>query len=170
MKIFYLKKDEIIEKVGLEELEKFSDGKTYTLEEKYIEHICWLYLLNYVGTDYLGIVDTSIVYEDKKPVLKSGEYNFSVSHSENIVVIGFSRNNIGVDIERMRERNFERLAKRYGISPEKEDFYKFWTKYEAVIKLGSTPKQVISKVIEDDYMLTCVLDSDKETGFEIVRI
>ena len=159
-----------MEKVGLEELEKFSDGKTYTLEEKYIEHLCWLYLVNYVGPSYLGIVDTTVIYEDKKPVLKSGEYNFSVSHCENIVAVGFSRNNIGVDIEKMRERNFERLAKRYGISPEKEEFYKFWTKYEAVIKLGNSPKQVISKIIEKDYMLTCVLDSDKETDFEIISI
>ncbi len=170
MKIFYLKKDEILEQVGLEELEKFSDGKSYSLEEKYIEHLCWIYLVNRVGLSYLGIVDTSIIYEDKKPVLKSGEYNFSVSHCENIVVVGFSRNNIGVDTERMRERNFERLAKRYDISPTKEEFYKFWTKYEAVIKLGSTPKQVISKIIENDYMLTCVLDSDKETDFEIIKI
>lgn len=170
MKIFYLKKDEILEQVGLEELEKYSDGKSYSLEEKYIEHLCWIYLVNKVGLSYLGIVDTSIIYEDKKPVLKSGEYNFSVSHCENIVVVGFSRNNIGVDTERMRERNFERLAKRYDISPTKEEFYKFWTKYEAVIKLGSTPKQVISKIIENDYMLTCVLDSDKETDFEIIKI
>ena len=170
MKIFYLKKDEILEQVGLEELEKFSDGKSYSLEEKYIEHLCWIYLVNRVGLSYLGIVDTSIIYEDKKPVLKSGEYNFSVSHCENIVVVGFSRNNIGVDTERMRERNFERLAKRYDISPTKEEFYKFWTKYEAVIKLGTTPKLVISKIIEDDYMLTCVLDSDKETDFEIIKI
>ncbi|MBR6301373.1 hypothetical protein IKR55_01415 [bacterium] len=170
MKIFYLKKDEILEQVGLEELEKYSDGKSYSLEERYIEHLCWIYLVNKVGLSYLGIVDTSIIYEDKKPVLKSGEYNFSVSHCENIVVVGFSRNNIGVDTERMRERNFERLAKRYDISPTKEEFYKFWTKYEAVIKLGSTPKQVISKIIENDYMLTCVLDSDKETDFEIIKI
>lgn len=170
MKIFYLKKDEILEQVGLEELEKFSDGKSYSLEERYLEHLCWIYLVNKVGLSYLGIVDTSIIYEDKKPVLKSGEYNFSVSHCENVVVVGFSRNNIGVDTERMRERNFERLAKRYGISPTKEEFYKFWTKYEAVIKLGSTPKQVISKIIENDYMLTCVLDSDKETDFEIIKI
>jgi hypothetical protein len=170
MKIFYLKKDEILEQVGLEELEKYSDGKSYSLEEKYIEHLCWIYLVNRVGLSYLGIVDTSIIYEDKKPVLKSGEYNFSVSHCENIVVVGFSRNNIGVDTERMRERNFERLAKRYDITPTKEEFYKFWTKYEAVIKLGSTPKQVISKIIEGDYMLTCVLDSDKETDFEIIKI
>lgn len=170
MKIFYLKKDEILEQVGLEELEKYSDGKSYSLEERYIEHLCWIYLVNKVGLSYLGIVDTSIIYEDKKPVLKSGEYNFSVSHCENIVVVGFSRNNIGVDTERMRERNFERLAKRYDISPTKKEFYKFWTKYEAVIKLGSTPKQVISKIIENDYMLTCVLDSDKETDFEIIKI
>ena len=39
MKVFYLKKDDILEKVGLEELEKYSDGKSYSLEEKYIEHL-----------------------------------------------------------------------------------------------------------------------------------
>ena len=170
MKIFYLKKDEILQKIGLEELEKYSDGKVYSLEEKYIEHLCWLYLVNYVGPSYLGIVDTSVVYEDKKPVLKSGEYNFSVSHSENIVVVGFSHNNIGVDVERMRDRDFHRLAKRYGIPPEKNEFYKFWTKYEAVIKLGSTPKYIVSEIIEGDYMLTCAMDYKEATDFEIMCI
>ena len=165
-----LKKESRHRKVWRDRWVVLTEAKIYTFEERYIEHLCWIYLVNKVGLSYLGIVDTSIIYEDKKPVLKSGEYNFSVSHCENIVVVGFSRNNIGVDTERMRERNFERLAKRYDISPTKEEFYKFWTKYEAVIKLGSTPKQVISKIIENDYMLTCVLDSDKETDFEIIKI
>ena len=168
MKIFYLKKDEILKNIGLEELERFSDGKEYLSEEKYFEHLCWLYLLNHAGPDYLGIVDTTVVYEDKKPVLKSGEYNFSVSHSENLVVIGFSRNNIGIDVEKMKERDFQRLAKRYGIPPKKNEFYKFWTKYEAVIKLGTTPKYETSEIIEKDYMLTCVLDSE-EVGLEIIK-
>ena len=170
MKVFYLRKDEILKNVGLDELEKYSDGKEYSLEDKYIEHLCWLYLVNYVGVNYLGLMDTSVVYEDKKPVLKSGELYFSVSHSENIVVVGYSKNNIGVDIERMRERDFGRLAKRYGISPEKHDFYKFWTRYEAVIKLGTTPKYEASQIIEQDYMLTCVSDGEDISNFEIMCI
>ena len=170
MKIFYLKKDEILERVGLAELEKYSDGKVYSQEDKYIEHLCWLYLVNYAGMNYLGLNDTTVVYEDKKPVLASGERYFSVSHSENVVVVGFSKRNIGVDTEKMRDRNFNRLAKRYGIPPNKEDFYRFWTKYEAGIKLGVPSVFEFQQIIENDYMLTCVSDSEENSEVEIIKI
>ena len=170
MKIFYLKKNEILNKIGLNELEKFSDGKNFSNIERYIEHLCWLYLVNFAAKNHLNINNPKIIYNGKKPILQSQEYNFSVTHSENIVAVGFSKHKIGIDIEKMKNRNFEKLARRYNISPNKEDFYKFWTTYEAEIKLGDKAKNIFSQIIEKDYMLTCICNSKDKIDFDIIKI
>lgn len=170
MKIFYLKKDKILKKLSLQELESFSDGRSYSNKDKYIEHLLGLYLLKTVLSKFYAINDISIIYDGKKPMLESGEIKFSLSHSGNIVLAVFCRHNVGVDIENMTERDFQKFAKRYNMPPTKDDFYRFWTNYEAEIKLGNPPKWSYSSVLENNYMLSVVSDVEITSDKEFIEI
>lgn len=168
MKIYYVKKDEFMNKVSLEELKTFSDGRVLNNQTKYTEHLIGLYLIKYLAKKYYDLDDYKIIYDGKKPKFKDEKLNFSVSHSENIVAVGFSDYNIGIDVEYMKNRDFTKLSKRYNINPSALDFYTFWTKYEAGIKLGDNPKFVKSQIIENNYMLSYA--SDKNLEAEIIKI
>ena len=161
MEIYYLKKDEFLKSINREELEKFSDGRKYLSEEKYLEHLCGLYLTKYVTKYYYDVKNPEIEYQNGKPFFKSKEICFSISHSNNIVLAAFNNRNIGVDVEFMRPRDYQKIMKRYDCMDEnitKEGFYRFWTLHEAEIKLNSRVKSSYSAILEDEYMLTCVSD------------
>ncbi len=161
MEIYYLKKDEFFKSINREELEKFSDGRKYVSDEKYLEHLCGIYLIKYVAKRFYDVKNTEIEYQNRKPFFKSKEICFSISHSNNIVLAAFNNRNIGVDVEFMRPRDYKKIMKRYDCMDEnitKEGFYRFWTLHEAEIKLNSMVKSSYSAILEDEYMLTCVCD------------
>jgi len=173
MKIYYIKKDKFLKTIDRKELEKFSDGRIYKSESKYLEHLIGLYLAKTVAQKYYGIKDTTIILKNKKPVFKNGEICFSISHSRNLAVVAFSQNNIGADVEYMAQRDFKSLLERYDIhieNPTKYDFYKFWTKYESGIKLGTESKSDYSTIIEDNYALSCSCETPLTSDFELIEI
>lgn len=161
MDIYYLKKDEFLKSISREELEKFSDGRKYASDDKFLEHLCGIFLTKYVAKNIYNIENLEIEYNNGKPFLKSGEIYFSISHSNNIVLVAFNNRNIGIDVEYMSPRDYKKIMKRYGHMDEnitKEGFYRFWTLHEAEIKLGSKVKSSYSSMLEDEYMVTCVSD------------
>ena len=80
-------------------------------------------------------IDDEIVYDGKRPHFNNNGIYFSISHSENLVVVAFDEAPVGVDVEFIKPRNFEKLAERYNIKIETPlDFYKWWTAYEAKYK------------------------------------
>lgn len=161
MEIYYLKKDEFLKSINHEELEKFSEGRKYLSEEKYLEHLCGIFLTKYAAKHYYDVKNPEIEYQNGKPFFKSREICFSISHSNNIVLVAFNNRNIGVDVEYMRPRDYQKIMKRYDCMDEnitKEGFYRFWTLHEAEIKLGSKVKSSYSAMLEDAYMITCVSD------------
>lgn len=94
--------------------------------------------------------------EHGKPFLRNyPDWHFSISHSRNTVCCGIAKENIGIDIEEVREYK-EPLAryscneKEMSLLNQSEDkaneFYKLWTKKEAVFKLIGTG---ITKEIKD---------------------
>lgn len=76
-----------------------------------------------------------------KPFMAGSDLNFNISHSYNTVVCVFSRNDIGVDIEHLKEVNFD-FYKDSFTKIEMDEFYKkgiikfyeYWTKKEAISK------------------------------------
>ena len=87
------------------------------------------------------------------------------------MLIAFDKNPVGADVEEMKERNYKEIFERYnykGQDISKETFYKFWTEYEAGIKLQGTPKTKISTEIEKNFMLTVVGNFDEK--YEIVKM
>lgn len=75
---------------------------------------------------------------------KSLNIHFNISHSQDIVVIAISENNVGIDAEFIKKRDFINVASEYFSDEEclfiknsnnqPDDFYIFWTLKEALIK------------------------------------
>jgi phosphopantetheinyl transferase len=170
MKVFYIEKEKFLNSINKTYLKEFSDGRQYENNEKYIEHLCGIFLTKFMAKKFYNINNTEIEIINKKPHFKQGDLHFSISHSQNIVAVGFSKKNIGLDIEYMRNRDYKKLLHRYNQNienPTKEDFYKFWTQYEATIKLGEPSNSSYSKVFAKNYMLSCV---SVEKNLDILEI
>lgn len=101
--------------------------------DKFIEYCYGQYRLimkNY-GADLPEKVE--IVREKgKKPRLNVDEAHFSLSHSDGVVMAGFSHAPIGVDIERVREIDFKTIS--FIEADGVEDFFKKWTERESYVK------------------------------------
>ena len=111
MEIYYLKKEEFLNSIDINSLKKFSDNREFSSEEKYLEHLCGLFLTKYIAKKVYNIKNTEIELKNKKPYFKNNEIYFSVSHSKNIVLVGFNNANIGVDTEYMYPRNYQKIIR-----------------------------------------------------------
>ncbi len=136
--------------------------KDITNEEKLKEH-CFAYLmLDRILKEFYKTDNRAIEFVNKKPYLKNREKFFSISHSEEFLAIGFSDNECGIDIEKIKDRNFLSIAKRMKFDCNTlEEFYKAWTKYEAEYKLGEKSKS-IKQIILEGYAITALSNNIKE--------
>ena len=174
MEIYYLKKSEFFKSINRESLEYFSDNRKYTSDEKYLEHLSGLFLTKFIAKHFYKISDLKIERRDNKPFFKNGDIFFSISHSKDIVLVAFNNENVGIDVELIRNRpNSKAIMERFGEkidNPTLEDFYKFWTFYEAEYKLATEVKSVFSSKIENDYMLTCVSGDPLVSTFVVKKM
>lgn len=76
-----------------------------------------------------------------KPYTDDYDINFSVSHSDEYIVVAISKSRIGVDIERIKDRDYIKVARRFFDHKEYKnienikDFYILWTLKEAYTKM-----------------------------------
>ncbi|MCX6180714.1 MAG: 4'-phosphopantetheinyl transferase superfamily protein [Bacteroidetes bacterium] len=76
-----------------------------------------------------------------KPYLTQGRY-FNITHSGDYVLVAFSKDEIGVDLEKIKEIDVESFLGFLHIdekthlqsNPDKESFYEVWTRKEAFLK------------------------------------
>ena len=110
----------------------------------------------------------NLVFENGKPMLLDGGKHFSISHSDEMIAIAFSDSNCGVDIEKIRLREFTTISERMGFEANTlGEFYEEWTKYEAVYKLGKeTEYGSVAYFDLDDYALTATSEDPCE-DFEL---
>jgi 4'-phosphopantetheinyl transferase len=90
-------------------------------------------------------VDDEIVYNNYgKPRLRYIPLHFNISHTNNVVVCAFSYEEIGIDIEKITNIDMETFKPHLTKSEwdqiqtsknKLSEFYNFWTKKEAIIKL-----------------------------------
>ena len=108
-------------------------------------------VLKYVSRQFLilelnnlGIKETDIFsdYNGKKRI-KNNQFFFSISYSDISFIIAFSKNEIGIDIERNRTMNITNLLTFYNIFTQKtilesehpvSEFLKLWTISESLCK------------------------------------
>ena len=93
-----------------------------------------------------------------KPYIKDSKLNFNVSHSADaiIAIVGLGYDSLGIDMEVLRNKNREKIIKRFfqkdeiafiNSSEDKNlEFYRIWTKKEAYIKKNALNMTYISKI------------------------
>lgn len=148
-------------------LEEFRH-KDFSNAKKKKEH-CFSYLMaDRILKEVYGIENRDIEFINGKPYLQSREKYFSISHSREYILIGFSDNECGVDIEQIRERDYVSIAERMNFNASNlEEFYSEWTRYEAEYKLGGRGKyKSIMQNSFENYMITAVSEKFQER-FEI---
>jgi phosphopantetheinyl transferase len=117
-----------------------------------------------------------LVEENGRPCLKGNPAFFSMSHTGDVFVIAVDIHPIGIDAEIMKERGFAKLSHWFFKEriPDREDFYRRWTQYEASLKLAGlslfskdvpAPEHICSEIM-DNFMLSAA--SNHEIGFPLL--
>lgn len=112
----------------------------YKIENDYKNSfVAWFFLLKILKEDFN--IDNPIMYENEyhKPYIEG--IFFNISHSNNMVVIGISNNNIGIDIEMINTlKDLSSLKKKLFSNELLDDdsFIKKWTQIEAKFKYDGT--------------------------------
>ncbi len=136
--------------------------KSFKQNKKCLEHSFMYFMLNKILMEKYNIQERKIEFIDNKPYLKNRELYLSLSHSKEYIALAFSKNDCGVDIEFIKDRDYKAISKRMNFeSKTLKEFYKDWTKFEAEYKLGKKSKQI--KTIEyNSYILTAVSENSEE--------
>lgn len=163
MEIFIIETTNNLEKIKPETLERFQK-KEFADENKRKTHCLSYLLVDKFLEEVYGIESREIVFDEGKPILIDGGKHFSISHSEDLIAIAFSDTNCGVDIEKVKLREFSKISKRMGFEAETlGEFYQEWTKYEALYKLGKNVEYgSVANFDLDDYSLTAVSEDPCE--------
>lgn len=170
MEIYYIDIDNFFKNTDISSFETFisafSEGRKFGSAKRQKEFSVGRFLLKYVLKNRFHTQSPEIVVENKKPRLKNfcaDSVKFSLTHSKGIVMAAFSDTDIGIDLEFMRERNFEKLFAYYKLHPQnccKKTFYQLWTEYEARIKLQKKANAVLSAVFQKDYSLSVCTEGE----------
>ena len=117
------------------------------------------FLFKIFETDYGIKADESGLVRSPygKLALLECEHYFNISHSGDMVAVAVGKRRLGVDIEKIRPANHDKLAKKYfGIIPETdEQFYTLWTKAESFVKYkaASVVAELKKIVIDGDNVI-----------------
>ena len=125
-----------------------------------------------------------IVLRDKyyKPYIKNqNEIKFNISHTDGYVVIGFSKRELGIDVEKVNDDfAFEDILENCFTFREIDNiglnapmFYKYWTAKEAYLKyegygLIRSPKEI--EVIHMDDQIIKIEDKIKRTNKDLIAL
>ncbi|MBE5757183.1 MAG: hypothetical protein E7342_05205 [Clostridiales bacterium] len=74
-----------------------------------------------------------------KLYIENNPIYFNISHSQNVVAIAISNENVGVDVEVIKDKKFSNINKNvFGNEIlKKEDFFALWTKAESFVKYNA---------------------------------
>lgn len=164
MDIFFLKKSEILKSVSIFD-------SVYKSEKRNIEYQIGRFLTKYVAKNVFNLLDTDIDVLDKKPMFAHSNLRFSISHSDEYVVVAFSQKEIGLDVEKFKERNLEKFSKYFKKEfKTQEEFYKYWTIYEA--KYKSKLEKGFEKTFKykEYYVSTSTLDDENVSFFDVINL
>ena len=152
-----------VDKVKPETL-KLYQKKDISDEEKLKIHCLSYLLVDKFLEEVYGIKSREVVFEDGKPILIDGGKHFSISHSQDLIAIAFSDSNCGVDIEKIKLREFKKIAERMKFEAETlGEFYEEWTKYEAMFKLWKNIEYgSVANFDLEDYALSAVSEDPCE--------
>ncbi len=157
MKVYYINTDTFLKNIDMESLFFFSKDENFKSEKRKLEFSLDRFLLFYIAKQIYGKTYPEVLIKHNKPYFKDLKPHFSISHSKNIVLICFDDYENGVDIEFIKDRNFTKLFEYYNITnipANRFNFYRFWTEYEAKVKLKSELKSSLTGLFLQNFMLS----------------
>ncbi len=161
MKIYYIKISELINKYSKKEILTYSATNRISSPKRLLQHCAGRFLVQNTLKKIYNIKTPKIILINKKPQIENEKIHFSLAHSSDYVIAAFDEHACGIDIEYMRPIRLDLMSKRYNKTfKTTEDFYKFWTTYEASIKLGMKPEFKHFSIFQKDYGLS-ILSSHK---------
>jgi|GEM_PF-1291414 len=174
MDIYILNLDNFLSEVDKNYLCSFLEDKNFKAESRKNQFCTGRFLTKYAAKYFYDVENTDIEIKNKKPVFKNSELNFNISHSKNLIAVCFDENPLGFDMEFMKPRDFESILKRYNIHTDnaKELFYRFWTEYEAKLKLQSEPESQIAFQAYDEFMFAIASSKniDLKNNFKVYEL
>ena len=128
--IYQTIKNNILPKNIIERVSKYKTEKDYINS-----FVAWNYLLKILEEEY-NIINP-IIYENDyhKPFIEG--INFNISHSNNLIAVAISKENVGIDIEMVNSIKDLSLIKQKifdDVNIDDETLIKKWTKIEAKFK------------------------------------
>lgn len=171
MNIFYIDIEEFKNTHNKEFLLKYTD-REFKSEKRFFEYAIGRYLIKNVAQNIYKIQNTTIVTNSNgKPKFANSDLHFSLSHSKKFVVACFDTNDCGIDLEFIKERDFEKLSQHYDKHFRNADeFYKFWTLKEASYKQNTPVKDYYTQIFKDEYYLTVTSEKIFDKSIEIIKI
>ena len=147
--------------VPYELLQNFGQKKFKDKRQELVHKFSYL-MLDRILKEVYRIENRSILFGNGRPFLATNEKYFSISHSGEYIIIGFSDNRCGIDIEKIKPRDYAKISKRMGFtSSSLEEFYINWTKYEAQYKLDGNAASLYNFKMSD-YIITAVSENKAE--------
>lgn len=113
-------------------------------------------LRDYVLKEFFGVEGKIVKNENGKPYIEGSPYHFNITHSHEMVMLAVSDKPIGIDVERIEERDYKKFSKRFFSEEEQSrvngllSFYVLWTKKESFVKyLGGSVADVCETEFTD---------------------
>lgn len=159
--IVYLINSDFSRKIADETLLKFKKKEINDLLKQRI-HCFTYFVLDKILQKYHKIIDTELIFVNKKPYLRNMVKFISISHSDKYIAIAISDYNCGIDIEKVKERNYLKISERFGFQSDSlENFYENWTHFEAKYKLNSVEKKRKTWSFEN-FVITALSENSSE--------
>ncbi len=125
----------------------FAEGECDS--DAFVKH-CYAHfadIMNAAGCNYP--YDVEIVREcGEKPRFDKGGAHFSLSHSHGVLMLGISRTEIGVDVEKIRPVNLDKFG--FLGAKTEEDFFRKWTEKESWLKYTGAGLKDFRRPIAED--------------------
>ena len=106
--------------------------------------------------------------KNNKPYIENSPLKISISHSKNLVALLFDEFECGVDVEFIKTRNHKKILEYFNMDNtlSEEEFYQWWTIYEAEYK-----SQIKDKILSFKYKnYVCTISSRNKEIEKIYEI
>lgn len=172
IEIYFINTENLAE-FDLNIFSKYLKNKEFKSEKRKLQFCLGRFLTEKV-LNSKGIKNVEFSIKNNKPYVENSPVYFSISHSKNIILAAFANCEIGADIEFMKKRNFKEIFEHFKYNTNdlsKENFYRFWTQYEAKIKLQQGPVSMYTQTFSDDFMLSvCTVQPAEITKIEEMKV